>query len=60
MTITTLGYGDISPVAEHARTLAWLEALLGLLYLAVMVAGLVAVHISEHMKKNRGDPPPDD
>jgi len=57
VTLTTLGYGDISPVAEHARTLAWLEALLGQLYLAVMVAGFVALHISENMKKNRGDPP---
>jgi hypothetical protein len=60
VTLTTLGYGDISPVAEHARTLAWFEALLGQLYLAVMVAGFVAVHISESMKRDRGDPPPDD
>ena len=45
VTLTTLGYGDIAPVAEHARTLAWLQALLGQLYLAVMVAGFVAVHI---------------
>ena len=59
ITLTTLGYGDIAPVAEHARTLAWLQALLGQLYLAVMVAGFVAVHISERMMKNRGDPPPD-
>ena len=59
VTLTTLGYGDISPIAEHARTLALLEALLGQLYLAVMVAGFVAVHISEGMKKDRGDPPPD-
>jgi len=59
VTLTTLGYGDISPVAEHARTLAWLEALLGQLYLAVMVAGFVAMHISESMRKNRGDPPSD-
>lgn len=59
VTMTTLGFGDITPVAEHARTLAWLEALLGQLYLAVMVAGLVAIHISENMKKHRGDPPTD-
>jgi len=59
VTLTTLGYGDISPIAEHARTLAWFEALLGQLYLAVMVAGFVAVHISENMYKNRGDPPSD-
>jgi len=58
VTLTTLGYGDISPVAEAARTLAWFEALLGQLYLAVMVAGFVAIHISEGMRKGRGDPPP--
>ena len=60
VTMTTLGYGDISPVAEHARTLAWFEALLGQLYLAVMVAGFVALHISKNMQKNRGDPPSDE
>ncbi len=59
VTLTTLGYGDITPIAEHARTLAWFEALLGQLYLAVMVAGFVAVHISVTMKKHRGDPPSD-
>ena len=59
VTMTTLGYGDITPVTENARTLAWLEALIGQLYLAVMVAGFVAVHISENMRKNRGDPPSD-
>ena len=59
VTLTTLGYGDITPVAEHARTLAWFEALLGQLYLAVMVAGFVALHVSENIKRDRGDPPPD-
>jgi hypothetical protein len=60
VTLTTLGYGDITPVAEHARTLAWFEALIGQLYLAVMVAGFVAVHISESMAKKQGEPPLDD
>jgi len=59
VTMTTLGYGDVTPISEHARTLAWLEALLGQLYLAVMVAGFVAMHISESMRENRGDPPSD-
>jgi hypothetical protein len=57
VTMTTLGYGDITPVTDNAQTLAWLEALIGQLYLAVMVAGFVATHISESMRKNRGDPP---
>ena len=60
VTLTTLGYGDITPVAEHARTLAWFEALVGQLYLAVMVAGFVAVHISENLTKRHGEPPPED
>jgi hypothetical protein len=60
VTLTTLGYGDITPVAEHARTLAWFEALVGQLYLAVMVAGFVAVHISESMAKKQGEPPAED
>lgn len=47
VTLTTLGYGDVTPVSEAARTLAWMEALVGQLYLAVMVAGFVADHISK-------------
>lgn len=46
VTMTTLGYGDITPVSLVARTLAFIEALLGQLYVAVMIAGLVGMHIS--------------
>jgi voltage-gated potassium channel len=45
-TLTTLGYGDIVPVARFARTLAWLEAVAGQLYLAILVARLVGLHIA--------------
>ena len=55
VTMTTLGYGDITPLTERARTLAWLEALIGQLYLAVMVAGFVAKHISQRIQKPPGD-----
>jgi hypothetical protein len=47
VTLTTLGYGDITPATDHARSLAWLEALIGQLYLAVMVATLVGIKVSE-------------
>jgi hypothetical protein len=43
VTLTTVGYGDISPVSTATRTLAWIEALTGQFYLAVIVAGLVSV-----------------
>jgi len=45
-TLTTLGYGDITPVSPLARTLAMLEAVIGPLYLAILVARLVAMHTS--------------
>jgi voltage-gated potassium channel Kch len=42
VTLSTLGYGDISPVAKAARMLAGMEALCGPLYMAVLIARLVA------------------
>ena len=41
VTLTTLGYGDITPVSNTARTLSWLEAVFGQVYLVVLVANLV-------------------
>ncbi len=46
VTLTTLGYGDVSPVLPVARTLCYLEAALGQLYLTVLVAALVGLHIA--------------
>jgi hypothetical protein len=43
-TMTTLGYGDITPVGHIARTLAWLEAVFGQLYIAILVGRLVALY----------------
>lgn len=45
VTLTTLGYGDVLPVHPAARVLAFLEAVTGVLYLATLVARLVALHI---------------
>ena len=41
VTLATLGYGDISPLRPTARGMAISEAILGQLYLAVLVARLV-------------------
>ena len=46
VTLTTLGYGDITPAAPVARTLNYLEAVLGQMYLTVLVAALVGIHIA--------------
>lgn len=50
VTLTTLGYGDITPVTHRARQLSWLEALFGQLYIAITIARLVASQIA-HSKQ---------
>ena len=50
VTMTSLGYGDMSPISEMARTLAWAQAVLGQLYLAITVAALVGIHIARGQK----------
>jgi len=44
--ITTMGFGDIVPVSNLARPLAVIEGVFGQLYLAVMIARLVGLHIA--------------
>ena len=46
-TLTTVGYGDVLPVAPWARTLANLQGIIGVLYIAIMMARLVGVY-SQH------------
>jgi hypothetical protein len=43
VTLATLGYGDITPVAKVSRALAEVEALAGMLYIAVFMAKLVSM-----------------
>lgn len=46
VTMSTLGYGDITPVSPAARGFAWLQAVVGQLYLAITIAALVGTHIA--------------
>jgi voltage-gated potassium channel len=46
MTLCTVGYGDITPISRLARLLAAMEAMTGLLYVAVLIARLVSVYSS--------------
>ena len=50
VTLTTLGYGDITPINDFARSLAFLEAATGQIYLTVLIASLVGIHISTSEK----------
>lgn len=42
--LTTVGYGDITPMSETARVLANLEGMVGVMYPAVFIARLVSLH----------------
>ncbi|MHB8900006.1 MAG: potassium channel family protein, partial [Thermoguttaceae bacterium] len=50
ITLATVGYGDVTPATPLARTLAWMEAVTGQFYLAVLVAGLVGFKITQAVK----------
>ncbi|RJP88142.1 MAG: two pore domain potassium channel family protein [Desulfobacteraceae bacterium] len=47
VTLTTLGYGDITPVTSAARSFSIVEAIIGQLYIAILVSRLVGVHIAQ-------------
>ena len=50
VTLTTLGFGEITPATTSARMLCSVEAITGQLYLAVLVARLVGLHIAHHSR----------
>jgi hypothetical protein len=43
VTITTVGYGDLSPLSKEARTVVVMEAVLGQIFLVTLVARLVSM-----------------
>jgi len=47
VTLTTMGYGDVTPSRAPATAVAWLEAVFGQFYIAVVVAQLVAVRLTQ-------------
>jgi hypothetical protein len=47
ITLSTVGYGDITPLSNGARTLAMMEAMTGTLYMAVLISRLVALYSSQ-------------
>jgi hypothetical protein len=53
--MTTLGYGDILPVSATARALAYMQAVFGQLYVAILVAGLVSALISSRQSNKQND-----
>jgi len=52
VTLSTLGYGDITPHTGIAKSLAWLEAIAGQLFVAMTIARLVAIHTAQTMSSS--------
>jgi hypothetical protein len=53
VTLTTVGFGDITPVDPLARVLTVLEALFGQIYLVTFLAFLVGNYISQRDASRR-------
>ena len=56
VTMSTLGYGDIVPTSSLTRMCAALQAVVAQLYLAVLVARLVGLQISQSTAMSAGGP----
>lgn len=52
VTLTTLGYGEIVPRTDVARGLVIVEAIVGQLYIAVLIARLISLYVSGQSKGN--------
>jgi voltage-gated potassium channel len=55
MTLTTMGYGDITPASASVYTLVWLESVFGQFYIAVVVAQLVGLKLAQAINRDRPD-----
>ena len=58
VTLTSLGYGDLLPLTNTARTLSYMETVVGQFYLAIMVAGLVGAYLSAKTESDKISQPP--
>ncbi|OEF93191.1 potassium channel family protein [Vibrio splendidus] len=47
ITLTTVGYGDISPALPIAQFFVFMESIIGSFYLAIMVASLVSIRLAQ-------------
>ena len=56
VTMSTLGYGDITPVSPVARMLVVMEAMTGTLYVAVLIARLVALYSRQESADSPSSP----
>src|SRR5262245_16522176 len=56
VTLSTVGYGDITPGSGLTRGLAMVEAVIGQFYVAVLIAGLVGMRLAQTLAGRRDSP----
>jgi hypothetical protein len=44
--LSSVGFGEITPVSDHARSLVMIQQMLGVLYIALVISRLVALQAS--------------
>jgi len=52
-TMTTLGYGDVTPLSKVAQAFAPMQAVFGQLYIAILVARLVAMRVARRVGRGK-------
>lgn len=51
VTLGTLGYGDVAPVGQGVRLTAMFEALIGLMYIAMVLGRIVSMHTAGRLRQ---------
>jgi len=54
VTLTTLGYGDILPTSHIAEFFAYMEAIIGVFYMAIIVSSLISLRLAAIQEKKKG------
>ncbi len=57
-TLTTVDFGDVIPVSEVARTLVMAEAVVGVFYMAILIARLVSLYATDAAQAAASPAPP--
>ena len=60
VTLTTLGYGDITPVQPLTRFLAYMEAITGIFFTTVLVASLIGLRLASYRPGSTESPRDED
>lgn len=55
VTLTTLGYGDVLPTNHIAEFFVYMEAIIGVFYMAIIVSSLLSLHLTANEEKKKGN-----